>query len=53
MEFDLRGKGLNSLNYDSTKQFKTVFLTTVNKQIPHVIAKGSYYKHLMEVWSEF
>ncbi len=27
-------------------------LKTVNYQIPHVIAKGSYYKHSMVVWSE-
>ncbi len=35
------------------KGYKKHILTTVNDQIPHVIAKGSYYKHSMVVWSEF
>ncbi len=35
------------------KGYKKHILTTVNDQIPHVIAKGGYYKHSMVVWSEF
>ncbi len=35
------------------KGYKKHILTTVNNQIPHVIAKGGYYKHSMVVWSEF